>query len=256
MKTAIDTYCQYLLSTQVNDTCTYFAEHVEGLSHDSVHRFLRDEKLTPRLLWEQVSPLITQSSYAYIIFDDTVLDKRHSRAIELVRRQYSGNAHGIIKGIGVVNCLYLDPINQQFLLIDFRIFDPQTDAKTKLDHVEDMLQSLKHRGILYQTVLMDSWYATVDIMKYLIKEEKTFYCPIKSNRKVDDALGKEPYKPVEQLHWQPEELAHGKLVKLHQFPLDKKVKLFRVEVSTRRTDYIVTNDVEQNDMEAVKQISS
>jgi hypothetical protein len=256
MKTAIEMYCQYLLSTQVNYTCTYFADHKEGLSHDSVHRFLRDAKLTPRLLWEQVSPLITQSSYAYIIFDDTVLDKRHSRAIELVRRQYSGNAHGIIKGIGVVNCLYLDPINQQFWLLDFRIFAPQTDGKTKLDHVLEMLQSLQHRGVLFQTVLMDSWYATVDIMKYLIKEEKTFYCPIKSNRKVDDSGGKESYKPVEELQWKAEELKQGKLVKLHQFPLDKKMKLFRVEVSTHRTDYIVTNDAQQNNVEAVKEISS
>ena len=256
MKTAIEMYCQYLMSSQVNYTCTYFADHVEGLSHDSVHRFLRDEKLTPRLLWEKASPLLTQSSYANIIFDDTVLDKRHSRAIELVRRQYSGNAHGIIKGIGVVNCLYLDPIKQQFWLLDFRIFSPETDGKSKLDHVPDMLQSLKHRGVLFQTVLMDSWYATVNIMKYLIKEEKIFYCPVKSNRKVDDSGGKEPYKPVEELNWSEQELKQGKLVKLHQFPLDKKVKLFRVEVSTHRTDYIITNDVEQDNAEAVKEICS
>lgn len=255
MKTAIGMYCQYLLSSQVNYTCTYFADHVEGLSHDSVHRFLRDEKLTPRLLWEQVQPLLVHSSYAYIIFDDTVLDKRHSRVMELVRRQYSGNAHGIIKGIGVVNCLYLDPINQQFWLLDFRIFDPQTDGKSKLDHVLDMLQSLKHRDVLYQTVLMDSWYATVDIMKYLLKEEKTFYCPIKSNRKVDDSSGKEPYKPVNELHWSEQERKLGKLVKLHKSPLDVKVKLFRVEVSTHRTDYIVTNDAQQDSLEAVKEIS-
>ncbi|GEO04549.1 hypothetical protein AAE02nite_22130 [Adhaeribacter aerolatus] len=201
MKTVIEHYCQYLLSTQINYTCTYFADHVAGLSHDSVHRFLRDEKLTPRLLWEKVKPLIVQSSYAYIIFDDTVLDKRHSRAMELVRRQYSGNAHGIIKGIGVVNCLYLDPINQQFWLIDYRIFDPQTDNKSKLDHVADMLQHLKYRGVLFQTVLMDSWYATTMLFKYLIKEGKTFCCPIKSNRKVDDSSGKEPYKPVDELQW-------------------------------------------------------
>lgn len=165
MKTAIDRYCQYLLSTQINSTCTYFADHQPGLSHDSVPRFLRDEKLTPRLLWEKVSALIVQSCFAYIIFDDTVLDKRHSPAIEMVRRQYSGNDHGIIKGIGVVNCLYLDPIKQQFWRLDFRLLDPETDGKTKLDHVQDMLQSLQARQVLYQTLLMDSWYATADLMK-------------------------------------------------------------------------------------------
>ncbi len=254
MKTALEHYCQYLLSTQINYTCTYFADHFEGLSHDSVHRFLKSKKLTPSMLWQKVSPLITQSSYAYIIFDDTVLDKRHSHSIELVRRQYSGNAHGVIKGIGVVNCLYLDPVNEQFWLLDFRIFDPGSDGKSKLDHVLDMLKSLKSRGVLFQTVLMDSWYATADLMKYLIREGKTFYCTIKSNRKVDDASEHNTYKPVAELRWNAHELEQGKLVKLHKFPMDLKVKLFRVEVSTHRTDYIVTNDAKQNDSQAVKQI--
>ncbi|MFT2009297.1 transposase [Pontibacter sp. 13R65] len=256
MKTQLDMYCQYLLSTQLNYTCTYFADHLAGLSHDSVHRFLRDEKLTPRLLWEKVSPLITQSSFAFILFDDTVLDKRHSRVMGLVRRQYSGNAHGIIRGIGVVNCLYLDPINKQFWLIDFRIFAPDADGKSKLDHVLDMLGKLKERGVLFQTVLMDSWYATTEVMKYLIKEGKTFYCPVKSNRKVDDSSGQQPYRPVDKLEWNQQELAKGKVVKLHKFPMDVKVKLFRVEVSTHRTDYIVTNDMEQDDLQAVKEICS
>lgn len=252
MKTQLDMYCQYLLSSHINYTCTYFADHLEGLSHDSVHRFLRDEKLTPRLLWEKVSPLITQSSFAFILFDDTVLDKRHSRAMGLVRRQYSGNAHGVIRGIGVVNCLYLDPINQQFWLLDFRVFDPDSDGKSKLDHVLDMLSRLRERGVLFQTVLMDSWYATTEVMKYLIKEGKTFYCPVKSNRKADDSAGQQPYRAVDELEWSEQELAHGKVVKLHKFPMDVKVKLFRVEVSTHRTDYIVTNDMEQDDLQAVK----
>ena len=37
-----------------------------------------------------------------IIFDNTVLDKSHSHKIERVRRQYSGNAHGLVKGISAV----------------------------------------------------------------------------------------------------------------------------------------------------------
>ncbi|MEO6351496.1 MAG: hypothetical protein ABIO19_08755 [Burkholderiaceae bacterium] len=43
------------------------------------------------------------------MFDDTNIDKDFSHKIELVRRQYSGNAHGIIKGIGVVTCVYVNP---------------------------------------------------------------------------------------------------------------------------------------------------
>ena len=51
------------------------------------------------------------------MFDDTVLDKHHRRRIEPVRRQYSGNAHGLIAGIGQVTCVYINPDTDQCWLI-------------------------------------------------------------------------------------------------------------------------------------------
>jgi len=72
---------------------------------------LRGDKLTPRLLWEQVKDSIVTSSDGYLLFDDTVADKNYSFAIELVRRQYSGNAHAIIKGIGIVTCVYVNALD-------------------------------------------------------------------------------------------------------------------------------------------------
>ncbi len=71
-----------------------------------------------------------------MIFDDTVMKKKSSKKIELVRRQYSGNEHQVIRGIGVVNCIYFNPKNEQFWIIDYRIYDPDGDKKTKIDHME------------------------------------------------------------------------------------------------------------------------
>jgi hypothetical protein len=68
-----------------------------------------------------------------------MLDKHHSRRIELVRRQYSGNAHSVIAGIGVVNCMYINPKVDQFWLIDYRLFAPNAKGKTKLEYVADLL---------------------------------------------------------------------------------------------------------------------
>ena len=51
-----------------------------------------------------------------MLFDDTVLDKNFSFAMELVRSQYSGNAKAVIKGIGVVTCVYVQPDTDQFWL--------------------------------------------------------------------------------------------------------------------------------------------
>ncbi len=47
-------YCQYLLSSAINYTVTNLANHLEGISHDRINRYLRGKKLTPRLLWDNV----------------------------------------------------------------------------------------------------------------------------------------------------------------------------------------------------------
>ncbi|WP_375449359.1 transposase [uncultured Nostoc sp.] len=256
MKTTTPLYCQYLLSSQINYTCTNLADHFATLSHDDVSRFLKEEKLTPRRLWEKVNPLLTSRPEGYMIFDDVVLEKIHSCKIQGGRRQYSGNQHGVIKGIGVVNCVYYDPVADQFWVIDYRIFDPERDGKTQLDHVQDRLISAIHRDILFGYVLMDSWYATAELMKRLISKHKIFYCPLKANRKVDDSQAQRPYRAVSLLDWSEREQAEGKLIKIDKFPLDVKVKLFRVVVTTDRTDWLVTNDLSQHSVETAQQESS
>lgn len=60
-------YCQYLLSTQTNYTLTNYAEHCANLNHDLINRYLRTEKLTARMIWEQVSPHIVPSERGYLV---------------------------------------------------------------------------------------------------------------------------------------------------------------------------------------------
>jgi len=192
---------------------------------------------------------------AYLIFDDTVLDKRYSEEIEIVRRQYSGNEHGIVKGIGIVSCIYVNPKTHNFWVIDYRIFNPETDGLTKIDHVKNMLQSLVYsKALPFDTVLMDTWYAVNNLMLYIDSLDKIYYCPLKDNRLVDDTLGQEKYKNIKLLEWSEEELKSGKIIKIKAFPAKKKVKLFRVTVSTDRTDYVVTNDLSQSSTDVVQEV--
>jgi hypothetical protein len=114
-------YCQYLLVSQINYTLTNFADHCDTFSHDAINRYLRGERITPRLIWDNVRGEIVPTARGYLLFDDTVLDKSHSCQIELVRRQWSGNAKAVIKGIGVVTCVYVNPEFDQFWLIDYRL---------------------------------------------------------------------------------------------------------------------------------------
>lgn len=219
-------YCQYLLSSQINYTMTNLAEHLSNISHDKINFYLKNEKLTPRLVWDNVKHLIDPDEDAYIIFDDTVLDKRYSEEIEIVRRQYSGNEHGIVKGIGVVNCIYVNPKTLNFWVIDYRIFNPENDGLTKVDHVKNMLQNLVYQKLLpFDTVLMDTWYAVNNLMLYIDSLDKIYFCPLKTNRLVDDTFGKEKYKNIESLSWSDEDLKCGKIIKIKAFPSEKKVKL-------------------------------
>ncbi len=68
-----------------------------------VSRFLMNNCFTLEYLWSSVQGCLNDHSEAVVIIDDSVQDKRYSRFIELVKRQYSGNEGGLVDGIGLVN---------------------------------------------------------------------------------------------------------------------------------------------------------
>jgi hypothetical protein len=208
-------YSQYLLSSQISYTLTNFADHTEQFSHDAINRYLAGEKITPRLVWENVKGQGVQAADGYLVFDDTNVDKNFSFRMDLVRQQYSGDAHGIIKGVGVVNCVNFNPALDQFWIIDYHIYDPYEDGKTKLEHVQDMLtQAVYQKQHLFRCVLMDSWYATKELILFIERLHKLYYYPLKDNRQVDDSGGTQPYQRVNRLTWSDAERQQGKWVKL------------------------------------------
>ena len=101
--------------------------------------------------------------------------------------------------------------------------------------------------------LAHGWDATKAMMLLLEALGKGYYGPLKDNRQVDDAGGERPYQRVDSLAWSPAELGHGKPVKLKGVPNAHKVRLFRVEGSTHRTDWGVTNDPAQASTAATQQ---
>jgi len=249
-------YCQYLLSSQINYTLTNFADHSQRFSHDQLNRLLRDDKLTPRLVWEQAKAQLVTSPDGYLIFDDTVADKNYSRSIELVRRQYSGNTHSVIRGIGIVTCIYVNPELDRFWLIDYRIFAPDADGKTKLDHAKEMFDLVMHaKQLRFRCVLMDTWYGTRQFMLHIERNGKLYYCPIQDNRQVDEGDGSvKKYIRADALTWSAAEQAHGKNVHIKDFPKGHRLQLFRLVVSKDRTDYVVTNDLTQDSTEETQQV--
>ena len=91
---------------------------------------------------------------------------------------------------------------------------------------------VENQKIPVKKVLMDSWYATQRLMALIDNLGKIYYCPLKSNRLVDDSGGVKKYQKLEELKWNEWELTSGKIIKIKGFPRDKKVKLFWGSVST------------------------
>ena len=161
----------------------------------------------------------------------------------------------MIRGIGLISCLYLNPHTGQFWIIDYRIYNPDEDGKSKLDHLLDMLsQVLYHKALPFRAVLMDSWYAAQKVMAAIDQAGKIYYCPLKRNRLVDDSGGAQPYRRIDALVWSEEDIERGKLIKIRKFPGSKKVKLFRVTVSTNRTEFVATNDNTQSSREDTQEV--
>ena len=235
-------YIEYLIATPNNYTCTNLADHLEGekaVSHDTVSDYLKREKFSPRGLWEFVSPLIKDSVNSYLIADDSVQDKRYSNKIELVKRQYSGAAKAVIRGIGVVNLLHSSGKHEDFYPIDYRVFSPEQDGKTKHQHFQEMLIRAKtDKQLQAKTVLFDSWYACPDTLKLIVKLDMFFVTTLADNRLI--SLSKEEgYVHLEDIDWTPDRLKYGISVKLKE--LTFRVHLFKVVAKNGNIDWVITN---------------
>ena len=234
-------YVEYLISTPINYTCTNLAEHLEGVSHDAITDYLSRTKLTARHIWELVAGLIVDSPDAYLIVDDSVQDKRYSQKIEMVKRQYSGAEHGLVRGIGVVNLIHTSGKPGEFYPIDYRIYARETDGKTKNEHFREMfIRAVADKGIQARRILFDSWYAAADNLKVIQRSHRFFYTTLKSNRMV--SLSQEAgYVHLSDIAWTDDQLRAGLTVHLKEVPFP--VQLFKLVATDGSIDWLITNEL-------------
>jgi hypothetical protein len=242
-------YTEYLIATTGNYTCTNLADHLTGeaaVSHDTVTDFLGREKLTPRRLWDVVAPLLQDSPDSYLIVDDSVQNKQYSKQIALVKLQYSGAEHGLVRGIGVINLVHTNGQAHGFYPIDYRIYDPDGDGKSKNTHFREMLlRAISEKGLQARTILFDAWYASVDNLKLIQRLGRVFVTTLKSNRLV--SLSKETgYVHLQEIDWTPDRLRDGVMVKLKELPF--YVRLFKLVAPNGDIDWVITN--RENDSSA------
>jgi len=230
-------YIEYLVHTPINYTGTNLANHLEQVSHDAVSDYLAREKATARQIWELAKEIIRDDAKSYIIVDDSVQDKRYSRKIELVKNQYSGAEHGLVNGIGIVNLVHSD--GMQFAPIDYRLYAPMQDGKTKNEHFREMfIAAKKEKGIQANIILFDSWYASVENLKLIHRMGMQFVTTLKENRLI--SLSKEGgYIHLDEIEWTEERVRYGVEIKLQEVPFH--VQLFKLVVPNGDIDWVITN---------------
>ncbi len=161
-------YIEYLIATLGNYTCTNLAEHLEG-EHAAISDYLRRECLTARMGCGRSLRQCCLPTHPIHTYSSTsgVQDKRYSQKIALVRWQYSGAAHGLLCGIGIINLVRTTRTDSEFFPVDYLIYDPDADGKTKNEHFREMFVYAIAENRSPRAVLFDSWYASVENLKLI-----------------------------------------------------------------------------------------
>ncbi len=146
-KCNLGTYTLFLLAESKYSGCTRLAEILEGLSHDSVNRFLLRQRYEPKDLFDEVKPHLNLIG-GTLSGDDTVVDKPYSdpKLTELIGYFRSGKHHRVVKGIQLITLDYTD-LSGKSVPLNYRIYNKQ-EGKTKNDYLREMIVEVLGWGLL------------------------------------------------------------------------------------------------------------
>lgn len=232
-----------MMSPTPNYTMTYLAEHVD-ISHDQINRLLKNSSFRPRKVKKRCS--IENKKIG--VLDDSVLNKKYSKKIELAHKMWNNCDKKVVMGIGLVSLTAVNEENKEFDLYDYRIYDKPSDDKTKTKHAMEMLANSN-----FDKYTMDTWYTSREIMLHLHSRKKKFYGFIRNNRIFFDIHNQK--HSLTDYQWSEDELQHGKpvtLMRMRECP----VILFKKVSNKGDIDYIVTNNLEEDSLEEVEKLIS
>lgn len=178
----MSSYISYLLSTPVGSSCVKASEVLE-VSHDVVNRFLLSGDYSGYELFESIKPHIDLRD-GVLSVDDTILDKPYSssESTELIGYFWSGKHHQTVKGISLIVLLY-SKINGESYPINFRVYR-HSDGLSKNDYFQQMVKEVWSWGLRPAWVSADSWYSSLENLKFLRNLEVHIWMGLEKNRQV------------------------------------------------------------------------
>ncbi|MBD1923693.1 transposase [Microcoleus sp. FACHB-831] len=228
-KCDLELYTLFLLAETKYPGCTRLAEILEGLSHDSVNRFLLRERYESKDLFDEVKLYIDLRG-GTLSGDDTIIDKPYSdpSLTKLIGYFWSGKHHRIVKGIQLITLYYTDPSGKS-VPVNYRIYNKQ-EGKTKNVYLREMITEVLGWGLQPKMVTGDAWYSIRENLKFLKEKDLGFLMGIAKNRKVSIPGGE--FTQVKNLEI-PEQ---GLVVHLKKFG---QVKVFRRIFKNEATRYYI-----------------
>lgn len=169
-------------------SCVRLSEVMEDISHDSVNRFLLRENYTPQDLFDEVKgELVLEDGIVSV--DDSVIDKPYSNPdkSQLIDYFWSGKHKKSVKGINLITLYYTDVLGVSYP-INFRLYDKR-EGKTKNDYFREMVKEVQLWGIEPAWTTGDSWYSSIENLKFLRNEKVGFLFGIANNRQVSREKG-------------------------------------------------------------------
>ncbi len=243
-KCSDEDYINFVIATPRTVTATEAArvqpESTKPPPHDAFTRLLERLEPDPETLWQEAEAQIDRSG-GILVLDDSTLDKPFSKRNDLVYRHWSGKHKEVVSGINLITLLWTD--GDRAVPCDYRIFDKDTNGKTKNDHFSEMLMEAHKRGFAPKIICFDSWYSSVENLKLARGLGWHFLTRLKSNRQVNpDREGLAAVSAIEIP-------ALGRVVWLKGFGL---VKVFRIAETFGSAEHWATNRIEMSDLERVK----
>jgi len=171
---------------------------VDGdVSHDRVTRFLSEREYTSRDLWRQVKSTVRQIERedGVLIFDDTLQEKAWTDENEVMCWHFDHCSGRSVRGINLLNALYYSgdvsiPVAFELVRKPLQFCDVKTrqvkraSEVTKNELMRSMIATCVNNALKFRTVLMDSWFASVENFEFIVKKKKHFIAALKDNRLV------------------------------------------------------------------------
>ncbi len=178
-------YINFIIATPRDVTATEAGrvqpESKDAPAHDAFTRLLARLEPDAATLWQEASTQIDLNT-GILVLDDSTLEKPYSQRNALVYRHWSGKQKEVVNGINLITLLWTDGV--RCVPVDYRLFDKDTDGKTKNDHFAEMLLVAFERGFNPELVCFDSWYSSIENLKLCRALGWHFLTRLKGNRRI------------------------------------------------------------------------